>query len=59
MVGEVILIAGLPGSGKTTYMEPLRQTGWIIFEDLKANAYRASSIFFNSRNHEALVKALR
>jgi predicted kinase len=59
MVGEVILIAGLPGSGKTVYMEPLRQAGWNIFDDFKANAYNDSSIFFHSQNYEPLLKALR
>jgi len=59
MVGEVILIAGLPGSGKTMYIERLRRAGWIIFDDFKANPYNDSSIFFHSRNYERLLKALR
>lgn len=41
MVGEIILIAGLPGSGKTTHMDSMRRDGWTIFDDFKANAYNA------------------
>jgi hypothetical protein len=59
MSAEVILIAGLPGSGKTMYMEVLRPEGWSIFDDFKANAYNDSSIFWNSRNYKALLMALR
>lgn len=59
MVAELVLIAGLPGSGKTMYMEPLVQAGWTIFDDFKANAYNDSSIFFHSRNYEPLLNALR
>jgi RNase adaptor protein for sRNA GlmZ degradation len=59
MSAEVIVIAGLPGSGKTTHMDALRQEGWLIFDDFKANAYNDSSIFTHSRNYESLLGALR
>jgi hypothetical protein len=59
MSAEIILIAGLPGSGKTTYMEARQQEGWSIFDDFKANAYNDSSAFRHSRNYEALLMALR
>lgn len=58
MSTEIILIAGLPGSGKTTYMEAQHQEGWSIFDDFKANAYDDSSVFWHSRNYEALLTAL-
>jgi predicted ATPase len=45
MSAEIILIAGLPGSGKTMYMKALQQEGWSIFDDFKANAYNESSVF--------------
>ena len=50
---EIILIAGLPGSGKTTYMEARQREGWSIFDDFKANAFNDSSVFWHSRNYEA------
>lgn len=58
-MAQIILIAGLPGSGKTTYLETLRQEGWLVFDDFKANAYNDSSVFWHSRNYEALLMALR
>jgi RNase adaptor protein for sRNA GlmZ degradation len=59
MVGEIILIAGLPGSGKTTHLDCMRQNGWTIFDDFKANAYNDSSDFQHSRNYQTLLDALR
>jgi predicted kinase len=59
MSTEIILIAGLPGSGKTTYMKTMSLAGWLIFDDFKANAHNDSSTFWHSRNYEALLKALR
>jgi broad-specificity NMP kinase len=38
MAGNIILIAGLPGSGKTTYMDGMRRDGWTIFYDFKDKA---------------------
>ena len=59
MAPKIILIAGLPGSGKTTYMETLRQEGWSIYDDFKSNAHNDSSAFWHSRNYETLLDALR
>jgi hypothetical protein len=59
MSAEITLIAGLPGSGKTKYMEAQRQEGWSIFDDFKANALHDSSVFWHSRNYESLLMALR
>ena len=58
MSAQIILIAGLPGSGKTKYMETLRLQDWSIFDDFKANAYNDSSVFWHSRNYKALLMAL-
>jgi hypothetical protein len=59
MSAEIILIAGLPGSGKTEYMKARKQEGWSTVDDFKANAYNDSSVFWHSRNYEALIMALR
>jgi hypothetical protein len=59
MIAEVLLIAGLPGSGKTTHIETMQDQGWTIFDDFKANAYNDSSMFRHSRHYEALIKALQ
>lgn len=59
MLAEIILIAGLPGSGKTEYMKGRQQEGWSIIDDFKANAFSDSSVFCHSRNYEALIMALR
>jgi len=59
MGGEIILIAGLPGSGKTTHMDSMRRDGWTVFDDFKANAYNDSPDFQFSRNYRTLLSALR
>jgi hypothetical protein len=59
MVGDIILIAGLPGSGKTTHMDSMRRDGWTVFDDFKANAYDDSPAFQHSRNYQTLLSALR
>jgi predicted kinase len=59
MTAEIILLAGLPGSGKTTYLETLRQAGWLTFDDFKANAFNDSSVFWHSRSYQALLNALQ
>jgi hypothetical protein len=56
---QVILIAGLPGSGKTTYLCQMLQDHWFVFDDYKREAFGDSSEFRNSRKFRALVNALR
>ena len=59
MTKNVILLAGLPGCGKTTYLCRMCGDGWLIFDDFKANAYENSSAFRKSRKFPALIVALR
>ena len=59
MIGEITLIAGLPGSGKTTHLHSMRQDGWSIFDDFKASAYNDSPAFQHSRCYQSLLSALR
>lgn len=56
---RVILLGGLPGSGKTPYLEQLRTQGWEIFDDFQANAHENSPRFQQARRCEELVQALR
>jgi predicted ATPase len=39
------MVAGLPGCGKTTYLDELRRAGWSVFDDFKAEAIGDSSRF--------------
>jgi predicted kinase len=57
--GSVLLVAGLPGSGKSTYLRELELVGWLKFDDFKANAIGNSSTFQNARRFEELVECLR
>jgi hypothetical protein len=59
MSAEIILLVGLPGSGKTTYMGARQEEGWSIFDDFKANSYNHSPVFGHSRKYDALLAALR
>jgi tRNA splicing ligase len=59
MYKEVLLIAGLPGCGKTTYLCQMFKDGWLVFDDYKALAFRDCSKFRDSRKFRALVSALR
>jgi hypothetical protein len=59
-MGEnVILIAGLPGSGKTTHLCQMLQDGWLPFDDYKAEAFEDCSKFGSSRKFLPLISALR
>lgn len=59
MTARVIFVAGLPGSGKTPYLESLRVDGWRVFDDFQADAKLNSPAFRNSRNYDDLLSALR
>lgn len=50
---------GLPGCGKTTYLNELERDSWSAFDDFKANALDDSPLFRNSRHFESLLAALR
>lgn len=54
----VILLAGLPGCGKTTLLCQMRRDGWLVFDDFKANAFDNSSEFRKSRKFRTLMAAL-
>lgn len=59
MSKDVILLAGLPGSGKTTHLCQMRRDGWLVFDDYKAKALDDCSAFRKSRKFSALISALR
>jgi hypothetical protein len=58
-MSNVILIGGLPGSGKTHYLKALEVEGWEIFDDFQANADDNSPSFRMARRYVQLVQALR
>jgi len=59
MVKEIVLIAGLPGCGKTTRLCRMCRDGWLIFDDFKSDAFEHDSAFRKSRKFRALVIGLR
>ncbi|HEV8717826.1 MAG TPA: hypothetical protein VGX03_34010 [Candidatus Binatia bacterium] len=58
-VPHLILLGGLPGSGKTPHLDQLVQAGWERFDDFQANAYDNSPRFSKARRYAELVQALR
>jgi len=58
MDGELVLVAGLPGCGKTTYLCQMCREGWLVFDDFKANAFNNNPNFRCSRKLSALISAL-
>jgi hypothetical protein len=58
VTSEVLLIVGLPGCCKTTYLDELRREGWIAFDDFKAGAVGDSSAFHKSRHFGALLASV-
>ncbi len=56
---NVILLAGLPGCGKTTYLCQMFTDGWLVFDDFKAMAFNDCSRFRDSRKFRTLITALR
>ena len=59
MVAEVTLVAGLPGSGKTSYLSRMEREGWLIFDDYKAEAFEDCSKFRSSKHFSRLTNAVR
>lgn len=55
----VLLLAGLPGCGKTTYLHKLQSDGWLVFDDFKAGSVADSPEFHKSRHFSALLESLR
>ena len=57
---KVILIAGLPGAGKTTYGKQLAsELSAEFFDDFKLNAINDSSLFHCSRHYHRLTHLLK
>lgn len=54
---NVLLVAGFPRSGKTTYLRKLQENGWSVFDDFKAGAN--SLAFRKSAKFEKLPLTLR
>ena len=49
----------MPGSGKTTYANLLKQEGWALYDDFQARAARDSADFRSSRYYAALLDHIR
>ena len=58
MTGKLILLAGLPGCGKTTYLSRLCAEGWMVFDDFKSHAIDHDPAFWKSRKFRTLITAL-
>jgi hypothetical protein len=56
---NVLLLAGLPGYGKTMYLQELLRNGWSVFDDFKSGAIDNSPEFHKSRHFAALLARLR
>ena len=56
---RLILLGGLPGSGKSKYLERLRADGWTVFDDFQKKAINNLALFRMSRHYSELVQALR
>ena len=58
MTQNLLLVAGLPGSGKTTYLRELEGSGWLCFDDFKNAANDNSPQFRRSRHYATLIARL-
>ena len=58
MDGELVLLAGLPGSGKTNRLCEMQKDGWLVFDDFKANAFGNDPYFSRSRKFRSLISAI-
>jgi hypothetical protein len=52
---QLLLIAGLPGCGKSTYLAKLAAEEWAPFDDFKNRAHRNSRCFRESRHYTTLT----
>jgi len=58
MAGKAIFLTGLPGSGKSCYIDSL-QTDAVIFDDYKAHAIDDNPSFDHGRRLKELLEVLR
>lgn len=56
---QLVLLGGLPGSGKTHFARRLEQQGWLFFDDFQGGAVNDSPHFRDSKYYAALLTALR
>src|ERR1022692_3693558 len=59
MTQNILLVAGLPGSGKTTYLRELEGSGWLCFDDFKNLAGGNSRQFRKSPQFATLLARVR
>ncbi|MGD0629252.1 MAG: hypothetical protein ABR987_07860 [Terracidiphilus sp.] len=55
----VLILAGLPGCGKTTLIDSLKAKGWSTFDDYKAGALDNCSAFHKSQHFQSLIANLK
>jgi RNase adaptor protein for sRNA GlmZ degradation len=56
---RLILLGGLPGSGKSFRLRELEAGGWKVFDDFQACVYRDSDQFEHSRRFDDLIHDLK
>lgn len=56
---QLILLGGLPGSGKSFYLAALVERGWKKFDDFQSKSPNDSTDFRDSRHFADLVAALK
>lgn len=56
---QLILLGGLPGSGKSFYLAALLERGWKTLDDFQSKTPSDSTDFRDSRQFAGLVAALK